>query len=104
MKGGLIQLVATGEQDNFLTSNPEITFFKSVYKRHSNFSMETKYQVFSSGVSFGSLNSINISKDGDLISDMSLHVRVGSLNKKTKKYSISNTGRLDKTRRIIWKI
>ena len=61
MGGGLIQLVATGEQDNFLTANPEITFFKSVYKRHSNFSMETKYQVFSSGVSFGSLNSINIS-------------------------------------------
>ena len=84
MGGGLIQLIATGEQDNFLTANPEITFFKSVYKRHSNFSMETKFQVFSSGVSFGSLNSINITKDGDLISDMSLHVRVGSLNKKTK--------------------
>ena len=55
MGGGLIQLVATGEQDNFLTGNPEITFFKSVYKRHSNFSMETKYQVFVLITSFAKL-------------------------------------------------
>ncbi len=47
MGGGLIQLIAVGEQDQFLTGDPEITFFKSVYKRHSNFAMEVKSQIFS---------------------------------------------------------
>ena len=81
MGGGLLQLIATGEQDQFLTGKPEITFFKSVYKRHSNFAIEVKPQVFSGGVSFGSLNSCTINKDGDLISNLSLHIKLGSLNK-----------------------
>ena len=80
MGGGLIQLIAIGEQDQFLTGNPQITFFKSVYKRHSNFSMEVRPQIFSGGVSFGSKNSCTISKDGDLISDISLHIKLDSLN------------------------
>ncbi len=83
MGGGLIQLIAVGEQDQFLTGNPQITFFKSVYKRHSNFAMEVKNQIFSGGVSFGSLNSCVILKDGDLISDIILNVKLGSLNKKS---------------------
>ena len=83
MGGGLIQLIAIGEQDQFLTGNPQITFFKSVYKRHSNFAMEVKNQIFSGGVSFGSLNSCVILKDGDLISDIILNVKLGSLNKKS---------------------
>ena len=40
MGGGLMQLVAMGSQDVFLTGNPQITFFKVVYKRHTNFSKE----------------------------------------------------------------
>ena len=40
MVGGLLQLVANGVQDIFLIGNPQITFFKVVYKRHTNFSME----------------------------------------------------------------
>ncbi len=80
MGGGLIQLIAIGEQDQFLTGNPQITFFKSVYKRHSNFSMEVRSQIFSGGVSFGAKNSCKINKDGDLISDLSLYVKLDSLN------------------------
>jgi|SaaInlStandDraft_6_1057023.scaffolds.fasta_scaffold03798_2 hypothetical protein len=83
MGGGLIQLIAVGEQDQFLTGNPQITFFKSAYKRHSNFAMEVKNQIFSGGVSFGSLNSCVILKDGDLMSDIILNVKLGSLNKKS---------------------
>ena len=82
MGGGLIQLIAVGEQDQFLTGDPEITFFKSVYKRHSNFAMEVKSQIFSGGISFGSMNSCTISKDGDLISDIAIRVKLGSLNEK----------------------
>ena len=42
MTGGLIQLVTSGNQDVALTYNPEITFFKKKYKRHTNFSLELK--------------------------------------------------------------
>ena len=41
MSGGLLQLVVYGEQDIYLTGNPEITFFKVVYRRHTNFSIES---------------------------------------------------------------
>ena len=42
MGGGLLQLVATGQQDIYLTGNPQITFFKIVYRRHTNFSILNK--------------------------------------------------------------
>ena len=42
MGGGLMQLVAYGAQDIYLTGNPQITFFKVVYRRHTNFSMESR--------------------------------------------------------------
>ena len=45
MGGGLMQLVAYGVQDIYLTGNPQITFFKVVYRRHTNFSMETIEQT-----------------------------------------------------------
>ena len=41
MGGGLLELVAHGVQDIYLIGNPQITFFKIVYKRHTNFSMES---------------------------------------------------------------
>ena len=46
MGGGLMQLVAYGAQDIYLTGNPQITFFKVVYRRHTNFSMESIQQTF----------------------------------------------------------
>ena len=46
MGGGLMQLVAYGAQDIYLTGNPQITFFKVVYRRHTNFSMESIKQTF----------------------------------------------------------
>ena len=45
MGGGLMQLVAYGAQDIYLTGNPQITFFKVVYRRHTNFSMEEIAQI-----------------------------------------------------------
>ena len=45
MGGGLMQLVAYGAQDIYLTGNPQITFFKVVYRRHTNFSMEAIEQT-----------------------------------------------------------
>ena len=50
MGGGLMQLVAYGAQDIYLTGNPQITFFKVVYRRHTNFSMESIQQTLAGTV------------------------------------------------------
>ena len=66
MGGGLIQLVAYGAQDVYLTGDPEITFFKKIYKRHTNFSTEPMQQVFNSLPEFGRSATCTINKNGDL--------------------------------------
>ena len=48
--GGLLQLVATGRQDIYLSGNPQMTFFKQVYARHTNFSIETQRIPFDTAV------------------------------------------------------
>ena len=70
MGGGLMQLVAYGAQDIYLTGNPQITFFKVVYRRHTNFSMEAIAQTFSGGVGFGHDVVATISRNGDLVHRM----------------------------------
>ncbi len=67
MGGGLMQLVAYGAQDIYLTGNPQITFFKVVYRRHTNFSMEAIQQSFNGTPDFGRTVNCNISRNGDLI-------------------------------------
>ena len=53
MSGGIIQLVAYGVEDLYLTGDPQITFFKVVYRRHTNFATESIKQTFSSAANFG---------------------------------------------------
>jgi len=67
MGGGLMQLVAYGAQDIYLTGNPQITFFKVVYRRHTNFSMESIQQTFSGTAGFGNSVTATISRNGDLV-------------------------------------
>jgi hypothetical protein len=74
MGGGLVQLVAYGAQDIYLTSNPQITFFKVVYRRHTNFAMESIEQTFNGNVALGNRVTATISRNGDLIKDMWLEV------------------------------
>ena len=72
MGGGLMQLVAYGAQDIYLTGNPQITFFKVVYRRHTNFSMEAIEQTFSGTADFGKSVTATISRNGDLVYRMYL--------------------------------
>jgi hypothetical protein len=65
--GGLMQLVAYGAQDVYLTANPQVTFFKQLYRRHSNFSMEAIEQTFNGVANFGKRVTCTISRNGDLI-------------------------------------
>ena len=74
MTGGLIQLVAYGVQDVFLTGTPQITFFKSVYKRHTNFSQEEFEQAFSGPMDFSTRNDVTIARRGDLMTNMTLEI------------------------------
>jgi hypothetical protein len=67
MSGGLMQLVAYGAQDIYLTGNAQITFFKVVYRRHTNFSIESIEQTFNGHVDFGRKLTVTISRNGDLI-------------------------------------
>ena len=65
-----MQLVAYGAQDIYLTGNPQITFFKVVYRRHTNFSMEAIEQTLNGTVSASSSVSSTISRNGDLVGRM----------------------------------
>ena len=72
MAGGLMQLVAYGAQDVYLTGNPKVTFFQAVYKRHTNFAMETIEQTMNGTAGPGGRVSITVARNGDLIGDMYL--------------------------------
>ena len=65
-----MQLVAYGAQDIYLTGNPQITFLKVVYRRHTNFSMECIEQTLNGSSSYGNKASSTISRNGDLIGRM----------------------------------
>jgi hypothetical protein len=79
MGGGLMQLVAYGAQDIYLTGNPQITFFKVVYRRHTNFSMEAIEQTW-----IGNADGVDgrctstISRNGDLVHRMYLEFTLTS--------------------------
>ena len=74
MGGGLVQLAAYGSQDIYLTSNPEITFFKAVYQRCTNFSMESIIQLVDGNTNFGGNITIVVARNGDLLGNIVLQV------------------------------
>ena len=80
MAGGLMQLVAYGAQDVYLTGNPQITFWKVVYRRHTNFAVESIEQVFNGSGDFGKKVVCQIQRNGDLISKMYLRVNLPALS------------------------
>jgi hypothetical protein len=80
MGGGLMQLVAYGAQDIYLTGNPQITFWKVVYRRHTNFSMESIEQTFNGAADWGRKVTCTISRNGDLISRVYLQVTLPSVS------------------------
>jgi len=86
MGGGLLQLVAYGAQDVYLTGNPQITFFKVVYRRHTNFAMEAIQQTFNGLTAYGNTVTCQISRNGDLIHRMYLQVDVEPTTYPTNKY------------------
>jgi hypothetical protein len=87
MGGGLLQLIAYGAQDVYLTGTPEITFWKVSYRRYTNFAMESIEQTFNGQADFGRRVTCTISRNGDLAYRTYLQVTLPEINQDMKKTS-----------------
>ena len=74
MAGGLLQLVAYGAQDVYISGNPHITFWKILYKRHTNFAMEAFRVNFTGAPAFGQRVVAVVNRNADLIGKTYLEV------------------------------
>jgi hypothetical protein len=77
--GGLLQLVAQGKQDVFITGNPQITWFKMVYRRYTNFAIESQAMYFDGDPDFGKRLSCLVPRRGDLLGPLILEVTLPQL-------------------------
>jgi hypothetical protein len=77
--GTLIELIARGKQDTYLIGNPQFSYFKSVYRRCTNFSVEPIRQIFTESPDFGKRVTCMIDKKGDLLSDILLEIELPAL-------------------------
>jgi hypothetical protein len=98
MTGAIIQLVAYGVQDLYLTGDPEITFFKIVYRRYTNFAIESVKQTFSSQPNFGQKVTCTLGRVGDLVAQMFLYVRLPPVPKFINEF----TGEEDLVKKFAW--
>lgn len=83
MAGGLMQLVAYGAQDVYLTGNPKVTFFQAVYKRHTNFAMENIEQTVNGSAGNSGRLSVTVARNGDLIGDMYIELLTSAVSSNT---------------------
>ena len=97
---GSLLLASKGKENEILNINPTITFFKKVYKAHSNISNEVLPQFFKSMSNFGRRMTVNISKNGDMLSDMTLYFELPEIpvsNHSTLPYGIKQFAWAKKT-------
>ena len=80
MAGGLVQLIVYGSQDIFLTGTPQITFFKILYRRHTNFAIESVPQHLLGDLNFGNDSSAIIDKIGDLMGKTYLEIEIPKID------------------------
>jgi len=96
MTGGLLQLAFKGPQDIYLTGNPQMTFFKSVYKQHSNFTKDTQLLQFENDIKLGTNHYCVIKRYGDLLSNLYLYIELPEItsadNNETWKGYINGVG------------
>ena len=92
MAGGLMQLVAYGAQDVYLTGQPKVTFFQAVYKRHTNFAMENIQQTVNGTATNSGRVSVTIARNGDLVGNMYVALLT---NAGAQQLTSNNTGGFD---------
>ena len=98
MAGGLVQLVARGIQDVYLTGDPHITFFKTVYRRHTNFAIESIVQNFNFAGNFGETVTCTLSHSGDMVGRIYVCVDLPSV----PKFYDQITGLEDYHKKMAW--
>ena len=67
MSGGIAQLVAVGAQAAHLVGQPEVSFFRSNYKRHTNFAQTVERQVIQGNPSTGGMSTVRFERKGDMV-------------------------------------
>jgi len=77
--GTLVELIARGKQDTYIIGNPQFSYFKSVYKRYTNFAIEAIKQIFTESPDFGKKVTCIIDKKADLLSDILLEIELPAL-------------------------
>jgi hypothetical protein len=87
MTGGLLQLACYGAQDIYLTGNPQITYFVAVYRRYTNFAIQSIPQYFTGNADFGQKVYCLIDRIGDLINQVFLRIQLPNL----KEYNYTDT-------------
>lgn len=102
MTGGILQMVALGAQDMYLTSNPNVTFFKMVYRRHTNFSKDELDLTFNNKLSFGKEGYCKIEHYGDLVSRVYLSIKLPEINIYYDQQTVKTIQDLLKTANITW--
>lgn len=81
MPAGTLQLTYISEKNIYLTENPQITYFKTVYKRHTNFSIDTIQENFDcNNIKFGQQIKCKLKKNGDLLSKTGIYIKLSGLN------------------------
>ena len=95
MSGVNIQLVAYGNQDHYLTSNPQISFFKKAYRRHTNYAMEPMSIPIDEDIGgddsgFNKSYSTRIPRKGHLLHKLYLEIEVQGKNTGTSSYTVGN--------------
>lgn len=78
MSGGIVQLVATGAQDAWLTGKPEVSFFRSNYRRYTHYANSVERQVIQGAPIAGGISTIRLEKKGDLVNYVYLTARDGN--------------------------
>lgn len=76
MSGGIAQLVAVGAQDAHIVGNPEVSFFRSTYKRHTNFAQTVEKQVIQGNPSTNGMSTVRFERKGDMLSHVYISNRV----------------------------
>ena len=82
-QGGILQMLAVGQQDIYLTTNPQISFFRTVYRRHSPFALESLSQTLNGTCDFGRKVTSTMSRNGDLLASGYVNVQLPALTAAT---------------------
>jgi len=91
MPGGLLSILSYGSTDLFLTGAPQISFFKIVYRRHTNFSIESIEIGLNTNINFEDEYQIIFDRIGDLVGKCYLKIKLPEVYFNRDEFSLPYT-------------